>query len=364
MTQDILYWLAFTRLRGISHRQKLQLLRCASPESLLHMDAQALKSLGLTSLQVSSLISASLADAEQYYHQCQALDIHCIPISHRHYPPLLREIADPPLLLFVRGDCSLLSSMQLAIVGPRMASYAALDVANDFAANLSDKGLTITSGLAVGIDSAAHRGTLQVKGKTIAVVATGLDQTYPRRNDQLSNEILSNGGVIVSEYFLQTPPRAANFPKRNRIITGLSLGTLVVEAALKSGSLISARLAMEQNREVFAIPGSINNVNSKGCHQLIKQGAHLVDSVDDITANLPTLTTNLQVPEKSKKIKKNEPQSLFLDPLLASVDYEVTSADVVASRCKLPVEEVLTRLTILELRGLVTAVPGGYLKQK
>ncbi|WP_394173087.1 DNA-processing protein DprA [Thalassotalea litorea] len=361
---NTIYWLAMVKLTGVRHQLKLQLLNQYSPSQLFQMNRQQLISLGLSNPQAAKFNQALIDDAQALFTQCQALNIVCIDLQHASYPPLLKEISDPPLVLFVQGNQALLDQVQLAIVGPRMATFSALDIAEDFARGLSETGFIVTSGLALGIDSAAHRGALMGAGKTVAVVATGLDQVYPRRNRDLVTQILNQEGTIVSEYLPGTPPRAGNFPRRNRIITGLSLGTLVVEAALKSGSLISARLAMEQNREVFAIPGSINNANSKGCHQLIKQGAHLVETTEDISSVLVPLTANLQAQKIPKKIKKIESQGLFLDPLLASVDYEATPADVVAFRCKLPVEEVLTRLTILELRGLVVAVPGGFLKQK
>ncbi|TLU65384.1 DNA-protecting protein DprA [Thalassotalea litorea] len=364
MAESILHWLALLKLTGIRHTNKLKLLNQYSPLQLFQLQKNDLIALGLSAHQAAGFNQKLIEDSQSLLAQCRALNIHCIDLHHPGYPSLLREISDPPLLLFVKGDPACLQQDQLAIVGPRMATFSAVDIAEEFSYGLSERGLTITSGLALGIDSAAHRGALNQSGKTIAVVATGLDQVYPRHNHDLAERILTSGGAIVSEYVPGTPPRAGHFPRRNRIITGMSLGTLVVEAALKSGSLISARLAMEQNREVFAIPGSIYNANAKGCHQLIKQGAHLVECVQDVSSELVRLTANLQAPKKPKKIKKIESQGLFLDPLLASVDYEATPADVVASRCKLPVEEVLTRLTILELRGLVVAVPGGFLKQK
>lgn len=201
------------------------------------------------------------------------------------YPARLREIADAPLLLYVRGDVDWLSQPQLAMVGSRNASKAGLAIATDFAQHLSQQGITITSGLASGVDAAAHLGGLSGLGKTVAVVATGLDRLYPASNHALGVQVVEQG-AMVSEYALGTQPKAHHFPQRNRIISGLSLGVLVVEAALKSGSLITARMAMEQGREVFAVPGSIHNVKAKGCHQLIKQGAKLVESGADVLEEL------------------------------------------------------------------------------
>ena len=224
----------------------------------------------------------------------------------------------------------------------------------------------VTSGLALGIDAHAHQGALQSGGHTIAVVATGLDMVYPARHKTLQKNILQSNGLIISEFAPGIPPKPGHFPKRNRIISGLSLGVLVIEASLKSGSLITARCALEQGREVFAVPSSIYNEQAKGCHWLIKQGAKLVEGIDDIVeelkdSSLNSLSLNIKQ-SKSASTEKNEKQGLCNDPILASVGYEITPVDRVVSRSKLPIDEVLTRLTVLELEGLVSAVPGGYLK--
>ena len=194
------------------------------------------------------------------------------------YPELLKQIADPPSILFVQGDVSLLAKWQIALVGSRNPSASGRDTAYEFSRYLAQDGITINSGLAMGIDAASHQGALAAGGKTIAVIGTGLDRVYPAKHRELAHEIASTG-AIVSEFALGTSPRAENFPRRNRIISGLSLGTVVVEAAVKSGSLITARMAMEQGREVFAIPGSIHNPLARGCHQLIRQGAKLVENI-------------------------------------------------------------------------------------
>ena len=232
-------------------------------------------------------------------------------------------------------------------------------------------GLVITSGLALGIDASAHKGALTSNASTIAVVATGLDKVYPARHRTLAQQIIFHDGAIISEFLPGTLPKAGHFPKRNRIISGLSIGVLVVEAELKSGSLITARCALEQNREVFSIPSTINNPQAKGCHWLIKQGAKLVEEVADIVGELTFLDTNtLELKQYkcsqgvvNKAIdQKKQNKGLCVDELLASVGFEVTPVDKVVFRSKLPIEEVLTRLTLLELSGLVAAVPGGYLR--
>lgn len=202
------------------------------------------------------------------------------------YPQLLKEIDTSPPVLFVRGDVKLLSTMQIAIVGSRHPSRSGVENASDFAEYFSTRGLTITSGLALGIDGAAHRGALRGTGRTVAVMGNGLDGIYPRRHQRLADQIVEQGGVLVSEFSVGIGPKPEHFPRRNRIISGLSVGTLVVEAALKSGSLITARLALEQGREVFAIPGSIHNPLAKGPHALIQQGAKLVETALDVFEEL------------------------------------------------------------------------------
>ena len=275
------------------------------------------------------------------------------------YPQLLKQIYDPPLILFIQGNKKLLNHSQIAIVGSRSASITGRDIAYQIANQLSDNGVAVTSGLALGIDAAAHKGALASSLGTIAVVATGLDQVYPARHRQLAKNILNANGAIISEFLPGTSPKPGHFPKRNRVISGLSLGVVVVEAAIKSGSLITARFALEHNREVFAIPGALSNPLTKGCHSLIKQGAKLVEECADI---LEELDRPIYLKEKIDKNEKSVQEDLFLDPLLASVGYEITPIDRVISRSKLPVEAVLTRLTMLELKGVIAAVPGGYLR--
>lgn len=210
--------------------------------------------------------------------------------SDPDYPPLLREIPDPPVMLYVMGDRRVLSRPQLAIVGSRNPTPMGRENARAFAKSLAGAGLVITSGMALGIDGAAHRGALEAGGKTIAVAGTGLDRVYPSRHRDLAHDIVRHG-ALVSEFPLGTPPKPENFPVRNRLISGLSLGTLVVEAALQSGSLITARLATEQGREVFAIPGSIHSPQSRGCHALIRQGVKLVETAQDILEELGPLAS-------------------------------------------------------------------------
>jgi len=279
------------------------------------------------------------------------------------YPGLLAEIDDAPILLYVRGDVALLSDPQLAIVGSRHASKQGINIAKDFAQHLSSQGLTITSGLALGIDAAAHEGALKGIGKTVAVVATGLDRIYPASNQSLGRQIAEEG-AMVSEFPLGTQPLSRNFPKRNRIISGLSTGTLVVEAALKSGSLITARTAINQGREVFAVPGSINNPQAKGCHQLIKQGAKLVESGQDIFDELSALIQLSLTPQNRDLFSEDsavESDSSLLTkhPILTHIGFDAIGMDELVVLSKSPVYDIQGQLLLLELEGVVESLSAG-----
>jgi len=266
------------------------------------------------------------------------------------YPRALLQTEDPPCLLYVRGKPELLNTPSLAIVGSRNATPQGCQTARAFAKALAASGLSIVSGLAVGIDSAAHQGALDAgspSASTIAVVGTGADRLYPARNKELAQAIAEKG-VIVSEFPLGTPAAAANFPRRNRIISGLARGVLVVEAALQSGSLITARLAGEQGREVFAIPGSIHSPLSRGCHQLIRQGAKLVETAADILEELG----------ESLIAQPDAPIASDTDPLLAALGYAPCVLDDLASRTGLPAEQLLPRLLELELAQKIACLPG------
>lgn len=284
-----------------------------------------------------------------------------LPLNHRDYPDRLRQVSSPPLVLFVKGNVNTLVSPQVSLVGSRNPSESGKHNAFEFAKELSGLGFTITSGLAIGIDSFAHKGALANKGKTIAVLGSGVERIYPRRNSALVDKLLELDGCLVSEFFPETEPKAQHFPRRNRLISGLSLGTLVVEAAVKSGSLITAYSALQQNREVFAIPGNIRNPLASGCHHLIKQGAKLTEQVADIVEEFPDAKNDL-LQNAEKKLQKSTKQCLATDLLLDSVDFDTTSVDQVAQRSGLPASVVLTKLLEYELRGLVTSVAGGYVK--
>lgn len=287
-------------------------------------------------------------------------DCYAITLHDPRYPALLKTIPDPPSILFVHGDPDLLSQWQIALVGSRNPTASGRDTAFDFARFLAEGGLTITSGLALGIDAAAHKGALAAQGKTVAVLGTGLDRVYPAKHRELAHDIASTG-ALVSEFPLGTPPRAENFPRRNRIISGLSLGTLVVEAALRSGSLITARMAMEQGREVFAIPGSIHNPLVKGCHRLIREGAKLVETATDILEELGALagveaaTKTISTQETDHKPELDSDYQL----LFGSLGYDPIEIDVLIDRSGLTAEAVSSMLLLLELQGQVESLPGG-----
>ena len=287
-------------------------------------------------------------------------DTHLLTPADVGYPALLREIAGPPPQLFVRGSLEALSLPQLAIVGSRNATPAGTETAHDFASHLARGGFCVTSGLAEGIDAAAHRGALHAGGRTIAVCGTGPDIVYPRRHERLADDIVANGGAIVSEFAPGTPVFRSNFPRRNRLISGLSVGTLVVEAGVRSGALITARHAMEQGREVFAIPGSIHNPVARGCHLLIRNGAKLVETATDIVEELGGLLAGMQLPES--------PGPSFALPvavdgeyvkLLAAMAWDPVDADSLVARSGLTIGEVSSMLLMLEMQGSVRTLSGG-----
>jgi DNA processing protein len=275
-----------------------------------------------------------------------------VTLGDPRYPEALLHTADPPLLLYAQGRCELLGAESLAIVGSRNPTPQGKENARAFAAHLSRSGLTIVSGMALGIDGAAHAGGLEGDAATIAVVGTGLDRVYPRRHLDLAHRIAADG-LIVSEYALGTPPLTEHFPQRNRIIAGLSRGTLVVEAALQSGSLITARLATEAGREVFAIPGSIHSPQSRGCHALIRQGAKLVERAEDVLEELRLPSA----PAASPPGPAEEPAARG-DPLLAALGFDPVTVDALVARTGMAPAEIQIRLLDLELEGRVTRLPG------
>lgn len=295
-----------------------------------------------------------------------------------HYPALLHEISSPPLILFVKGELSFLQRQQhaLAIVGARNPTHTGLEIAHQLANELNALGFIIISGLARGIDGAAHQGALLNKGITVAVLGSGLEYIYPVCHQSLALDILEKGGVLISEFFPYSSPKAEYFPRRNRIISGMSLGVIVVEATLRSGSLITARYALDQGREVFAIPGSIRNPLSQGCHALLKEGATLVESCADIIQGLSFLPTmkhyeidNHQNCELNGNTNKNSILKSIsrLDSqdrkLVECFGFEMTSIDILMARTGLTIDKLLARLSMLQLQGYIDVVPGGYVRK-
>jgi len=275
-------------------------------------------------------------------------------IGDDDYPAVLLQTPDPPLLLYVQGQVEFLNRRSLAIVGSRNASAQGVDNARAFGAHLSRQGWTIVSGLAFGIDGAAHEGGLAGPGSTVAVVGTGLDRVYPARHRALAHRI-ATAGVLISEFAPGTPPLPPNFPMRNRIIAALARGTLVVEAALQSGSLITARQAAEYGREVFAVPGSIHSPLSRGCHALIRQGAKLVESADDILEELQGAPAAPAVPE---------PATGRRDPVLDALGHDPATLDALCARTGWSAQELSARLLELELEDLVARLPGGLYQRR
>ena len=278
-----------------------------------------------------------------------------ITLADEFYPRALLEIADPPSLIYARGRIELVQRSCLAVVGSRNATAQGESNAAAFAKALSDAGLTIVSGLAVGIDAAAHRGGLEGAGSTIAVLGTGIDVLYPKRNVELVDRIAAQG-LLLSEFPLGTGPVAGNFPRRNRLISGLARGCLVVEAALASGSLITARTAAEQGREVFAIPGSIHSPLSKGCHALIKSGAKLVESAEDVLTELSGFRASAYA---STTAGEAPPVASATSGLLAHMGHDPVDVDSLCGRAGMSADQVTAELLRLELEGLIAALPGG-----
>lgn len=283
-------------------------------------------------------------------------DRHLLTLHDADYPEALRQLPDPPLMLYLHGRRTLLSSPMVAVVGSRNASTQGRANAEGFAEALSRAGLCVVSGMALGIDTAAHEGALRGAGSTIAVIGTGADRVYPARNRALAHRIAQEG-CIVSEYPLGTPPAAGNFPRRNRIISGLAAGVLVVEAAAQSGSLITAQMAAEQGREVFALPGSIHSALSKGCHQLIREGAQLVETVDEVLAAMRGS------PLVAPQVRHAAPADSGDEGLLAALGHDPVEPDALLVRLGADAGWLAGELLALELGGLLERLPDGRVQR-
>ncbi len=354
--EELRAWLRLLETPGLGRESARRLLAAfGSPQAAIAAPLAARReivgSLASSALEAEPGTLAALVDATMAWLGADAPEPRAaITLGDPRYPQALLESPDPPLLFYAQGRIELLQLESIAIVGSRNPTPQGLDNARAFASHLSHAGLTIVSGLALGVDAAAHTGGLEGAASTIAVVGTGLDIVYPRRNLALAQRIAASG-LIVGEYSLGTPSMAQNFPRRNRIIAGLASGTLVVEAALKSGSLITARLANEAGREVFAIPGSIHSPQSRGCHALIRQGAKLVETAQDVLEEL-------RMPPAAAGAEAGSDPAPGDDPLLAALGYDPATLDALAARTGLGAAELSTRLLGLELDGLVARLPG------
>lgn len=345
------------RAPGFGSTRFQALLRAGlTPATLFGEDRQSLAELGFRQATIDFLKSPDWKAVDQDLEWLRQAGREVIHLGDPRYPVRLKEIAVPPPLLFVIGDATLLCASQFAIVGSRNPSPSGVASARDFARALSQTGLAITSGLALGIDAAAHEATLDARGKTIAVLGTGPDRVYPARHQSLAWKIAEHG-CLVSEFPPGTRPKASNFPRRNRVISGLSLGVLVVEAATESGSLITARLALEQGREVFAIPGSIHNPLARGCNALIKKGAKLTEDLNDILEELPDFQTT-EIANVSMTQSEGEPDSDQKN-ILKYVAYGPTSIDTLVKETGQSPETIASSLLVLELQGFVQLTSGG-----
>ena len=369
-------WLRLIATEGVGTQTARDLLtHFGLPEEIFDAGFSALQK--RVPEKIARILSAPIApDIQTHIEQTLAWAAqeknHVITLADTSYPQALLRIADPPALLYAKGNSALLNKPAIAIVGSRNASAQGMLNADRFAQNLSDAGLTVVSGLALGIDTGAHTGALQSAkaaskaaniGSSIAVVGTGLDIVYPAANRALAHQ-LADVGCIISEYPLGTPAIAHNFPRRNRIISGLSLGVLVVEAAAQSGSLITARSALEQGREVFAIPGSIHSPLAKGCHQLIRQGAKLVESAQDILEELrwdnPLIQASLGNATQIAASNLSDPK---LQSLLENMGHDALTVDQLVARSGLPVASVQAALFHLEMQGHIECLAGGQVRR-
>lgn len=348
---DLRDWLALTLLAGIGPRLgRLLLGAFGSPGAVLAASPLALER---ASTRAIAAAVATGPDARRLDHAlawCTQPDNGVVTLADADYPRCLLEIHDPPLLLYCKGRRELLRGPALAVVGSRNATPAGRSTARGFSQALSQAGLCIVSGLALGIDAAAHEGGLEGQASTIAVTGTGLDIVYPARNRTLAHRI-ATGGLLLSEFAPGTPAAPHHFPRRNRLISGLSRGVLVAEAALQSGSLTTARCALDQGREVFAIPGSIHSPLSRGCHALIKQGAKLVETAADVLEEL-----GMGAPAATASRKASTGGE---DAVLAALGHDPAELDVLVARTALPADALAARLLELELEGRVARLPGG-----
>lgn len=363
INESKLGWLKLSLVPGLGPAKISRLLAAfQTPENLFKASLDQLTSTGLQTDIAQAVLHPDQDKLDNTLDWLNASDHNqLLTPDCADYPQLLKEIKNPPVVLYVTGNTKLLNQKQLAVVGSRNPTPQGRENAYEFSDYLSRTGLIITSGLALGIDGASHQGALSAGNPTIAVVGNGLDRVYPAQHRELAHNI-ANEGAIVSEYPPGTRPLPGHFPQRNRIISGMSLGTLVVEAAIKSGSLITAYNALEQSREVFAIPGSIHNPLSRGCHQLLREGAKLVEQASDIFEELRPLT-GLN-PSKTPQIPNADGTDPALDDshqmMLDAMGHDPVSLEILVDRTGMTAAEISSVLLILELKGFITRQSGGY----
>ncbi len=354
------YWLA--AIHFPPHKFLSWLAHFNRIDELFLAPIEQLQSLGITTKAIYTLKNPDWKTIEREMTWGLQAERTIITYDDPEYPALLKEIPDPPLVLYLRGNKAALAQMQIGMVGARNASTGGLKNAMQFAGELAQAGFVITSGLALGIDGASHKGALNANGITIAVCGTGLNYVYPSSHKQLAEKLLAQNGALLSEFMTDEKPHAHNFPRRNRIISGMSIGVLVIEAALKSGSLITARLANEFGRDVFAIPGNIHHPLSRGCHHLIRQGAKIVEKVDDILDEFKQLDLAVSRCSRVTTTTSLAPLTLECEQLLNYIDYEMTPMDVIVLRSRLTTSQISSILLILELNGYIETITGGYIR--
>lgn len=359
--EELRWWLALYRAPGVGPARFRALITLfGGPRQVLLSPRDQLTACGLPPATVRYLAGPDWQAVDRDLHWLEPPGHHLLTIADPAYPQRLRETPAAPPLLFVRGQPARLANHQVALVGSRNPTAGGRQTAQELAGALAARGLTVTSGLALGIDAAAHRGALDRRAPTVAVMGSGPDRTYPARHKELADRIAANG-ALVTEFPPGTAPAPDHFPRRNRIISGLSLGVVVIEAAPRSGSLITARHALEQGREVFAVPGSIHNPLTRGCHQLIQQGAKLVTAVEDIIEELPPVTS--PAPAAAPGAGAAAAECADLDPnqrrIMEFLGYEAVAVDTLVRHTGLTAEQVSSILLTLELRGQVASAPGG-----
>ncbi|MEW5785802.1 MAG: DNA-processing protein DprA [Bacillota bacterium] len=358
MTDDLVFLNALNRISFLGAVRIGALLRCfGSARAVWEAAPDRFGAVpGLQNYAARFAEERRRIDPDREWRRLQDLAISCYTPQCASYPPLLKEIAHPPPLLYCRGAVSEQDALAIAIVGSRRCTYYGRQAAQKLARELAGLGLTVVSGMALGIDTAAHQGALAARGRTVAVLGCAVDYCYPPGNNSLMRQIM-DGGAVLSEFPLDTLPLPQHFPQRNRIISGLSLGTVVVEATLKSGALITARYALEQNREVFAVPGNINSPYSRGAHDLLKEGARLVETAADILEELAVgPVTAAAAAAKERTVSLNDQERLLLEV----IPYQPLHSDEIIRISGVSADRVSTILLHLELKGLVRQLPGKY----